>query len=205
MTSRRLAVALTVVGVVLLVPQAAAAQSFGIGPRFSFVRGNLSTGTPSTRLVGGTMRIATGPHTVLEGALDYRSYTNAEGTERVRETPMQGSVLFFLTRRAIGPYVGGGIGLYSQQHQTLSAGGLPIATATQRKVGWHLGAGLEVKLARHAAFFADYRFRFVRFGDPASADEELIHIPGTTVLPVLEKVKLSHEGSMWTSGVAFYF
>jgi hypothetical protein len=188
-----------------LLPRPAAAQSFGIGPRFSFVRGSLANDTPSTRLIGGTIRLVTGPHTVLEGALDYRAYFNETHTERVRETPMQGSVLLFLTRRAVGPYVGGGIGLYSQTHETLNAAGLGVATTTQRKLGWHLGAGVELKVARHAAFFADYRFRFVRFGEPTSDDQQLIHIPGTTVLPVLEKVKLSHEGSMWTSGVAFYF
>lgn len=188
-----------------MVPAQAAAQSFGIGPRFSFVRGNLSTGTPSTRLVGGTIRLVTSPHTVLEGSLDYRSYTNEAGTERVRETPMQGSLLLFLTRRAVAPYVGGGIGLYSQIHETLNSSGLTLATTTERRVGWHLGAGAEIKVAPHAAFFADYRFRFVKFGDPESPTETAIQIPGTTVLPVLEKVKLSHEGSMWTSGIAFYF
>jgi hypothetical protein len=193
------------VAALVLGAQPAAAQSFGIGPRFSFVRGNLSAGTPSTRLVGGTMRIVTGPHTVLEGALDYRSYMNDARTERTRETPMQGSVLLFLTRRGLAPYVGGGIGLYSQIHDTLNASGLPIASTTEKKVGWHLGAGAEIKVAPHAAFFADYRFRFVRFGEPSTPTQEAIHIPGTTVVPVLERVKLSHEGSMWTTGVAFYF
>lgn len=193
------------VAALVLGAQSAGAQSFGIGPRFSFVRGNLSSGTPSTRLVGGTMRIVTGPHTVLEGAMDYRSYMNEAHTERTRETPMQGSLLLFLTRRGLAPYVGGGIGLYSQIHDTLNASGLPIASTTEKKVGWHLGAGAEIKVAPHAAFFADYRFRFVRFGDPETPTQEAIHIPGTTVVPVLERVKLSHEGSMWTTGVAFYF
>jgi hypothetical protein len=183
----------------------AAAQSLGLGPRFSFVRGNLSAGTPSTRLVGGTLRIVTGSHTALEGAFDYRSYLNEAGTERVRETPMQGSLLLFVVRRTLAPYVLGGAGVYSQRRETLNAGGLPTVTATERRVGWHFGAGAEVRIARHAAFFADYRFRFVKFGEPTAEGQERIHIPGTTIIPVLEKVKLSHEGSMWTGGVAFYF
>jgi opacity protein-like surface antigen len=202
---KRVLVSVVVAAASLWLAASASAQSFGIGPRFSFVRGNLTTGTPSTRLVGGTMRVMTGPHTALEGALDYRAYYNDAGTERTRETPMQGSMLFFLVRSGLSPYVGGGIGLYTQTHETLGPAGLVTATTSERKVGWHLGAGAEIRLARHAAFFADYRFRFVHFGAPTSADQQPIQIPGSTLLPVLQNVKLSHEGSMWTSGVAFYF
>jgi hypothetical protein len=53
-----------------------------------------------------------------------------------------------------------------------------------------------VFLMRRAAF-ADYRFRFVKFG---IADETVAH-----QLARLENLKLSHRGSMWTAGMAFYF
>lgn len=202
---RRAAVAIAVLAFTAAAAHSAEAQSLGIGPRFSFVRGNLSSGTPSTRLVGGTMRIVTGPHTALEGSLDYRAYYNEAGTERTRETPMQGSLLLFLVRSAFSPYVGGGIGLYSQVHDTLDAKGLVLTSTTEKKVGWHLGAGAEIRIVKHVSFFADYRFRFVKFGAPTEPNQEPIEIPGSTVLPVLQQVKLSHEGSMWTTGVAFYF
>ena len=182
-----------------------AAQSLGIGPRFSFVRGNLAAGSPATRLVGGTLRFVTGAHTVLEGSMDYRAFLNGAGTERTRETPMQGSLLLFLARSAFSPYVGGGIGLYSQIHETLDANGLVTASTTEKKIGWHLGAGAEIRITKHVAFFADYRFRFVKFGQTTDPDQQPIPIPGTTIFPVLQNVKLSHEGSMWTSGMAFYF
>jgi opacity protein-like surface antigen len=190
--------------VICAFPAVASAQSFGIGPRFSFVRGNLTTGTPSTRLVGGTMRIVTGGHTALEGSFDYRAFMNEAKTERTRETPMQGSLLLFLVRSTLSPYVAGGLGVYTQMHDTLGPAGVVLTTTSERRVGWHLGAGAEIKFHRHAAFFLDYRFRFVRFGEPAEGAEP-IKIPGQTIVPVLEKVKLSHEGSMWTSGMAFYF
>jgi hypothetical protein len=183
----------------------AAAQSLGIGPRFSFVRGNVISGTPSTGLVGGDLRLVTGGHTVLEGSLDYRTYMNGAGTERTRETPLQGSMLFFLARSALSPYVGAGIGLYSQTHETLNSVGLATGSTTEKRVGWHLGAGAEIKIAKHAAFFADYLFRFVKFGAPTDSTSEPITIPGATVFPALQSLKLSHEGSMWTSGLAFYF
>lgn len=202
---RPVTLAAAVLAVIGLAASSASAQSFGIGPRFSFVRGNLTSGTPSTRLIGGTIRMVTGGHSALEASFDYRSYFNEAGTERTRETPMQGTLLLFIARSALAPYVGGGIGLYSQIHDKLDANGLVLSSTTERKVGWHLGAGAEIHIARHAAFFVDYRFRFVKFGEPTSANEEAIHIPGTTVIPVLDNLKLSHEGSMWTSGLTFYF
>jgi opacity protein-like surface antigen len=118
---------------------------------------------------------------------------------------MQGSLLLFVVRRTLAPYVLGGAGIYSQTHETLNATGLPTVATTERRMGWHLGGGAEILVTRRAALFADYRFRFVRFGEPTNASQEMIHIPGTTIIPALEKVKLSHEGSMWTGGVAFYF
>jgi hypothetical protein len=61
-----------------------------------------------------------------------------------------------------------------------------------------VGLGAEVFLVRRVAVFVDYRWRFVRFGDPADGDEPL-DVPG------LDRLKLSHRGSMWTGGLAFYF
>lgn len=203
--TRHMCGAAAAAAVLLVGVPSASAQGFGLGPRFSFVRGNLDSGTPATRLIGGTMRIATSKHTVLEGSMDYRAYYNEARTTRTRETPMQGSLLLFVARGAFSPYVGGGIGMYTQIRDTLDANGLVTASTTEKKVGWHLGGGAEIIVARHIGFFLDYRFRFVKFGDPTSASEQKIHIPGTTVFPVLENVKLTHEGSMWTGGLTFYF
>jgi opacity protein-like surface antigen len=186
-------------------PAQVAAQAFGIGPRFSFVRGDLSTNAPDTRFLGGTIRLVTSRHTVLEGSLDYRAQLNADGTERVRETPVQGSLWLFPVRSVVSPYIGGGIGLYTQSTDTLGTAGLVTATSIEKKMGWHLGAGAEIRVARHAAFFADYRFRFVKFGTTMDADGQPITIPGSSVIPGLDKLHLSHQGSMWTSGMAFYF
>ena len=200
----RRAVPFGLLAAILLYAAPAAAQSFGIGPRFSFVRGNSSIDSPSTRMMGGTIRLMTGKHSALEGTMDYRSYYNEAGTERTKETPMQGSMLLFLARSSLSPYFVGGIGLYSQTHDTLDAQGLVASSTVEKRIGWHLGVGAEIKISSHAAFFVDYRYRFVRFGEPTD-DEEPIIIPGTTVFPTQGKVKISHEGSMWTSGMAFYF
>ena len=90
------------------------------------------------------------------------------------------------------------MGLYTEHTDTLSSTGVVLESTMTRKTGSHIGIGAEFLLARHAALFVDYRFRFVTFGagDPGA---EPIDIPG------LRSLKLSHRGTMWTSGVAFYF
>ena len=201
---RRVALLLTVWSSLMCVPAAVSAQAFGIGPRFSFVRGELTSNAPAARFIGGTIRLVTSKHMALEGSLDYRAFYNDDKTRRTRETPLQGSLLLFPVRAAFAPYVLGGIGLYTQQLEELGNAGIVIATTEQRKMGWHLGVGAELRFGPHASFFADYRFRFVRFGPPEAGSSE-IPIPGSSVVPALNQVHLSHQGSMWTSGMAFYF
>jgi hypothetical protein len=72
-----------------------------------------------------------------------------------------------------------------------------VSSESERKIGYHLGLGAEIFFTRYTAFFLDYRYRFVRFGDPEEGSDP-IGIPG------LEN-RLSHRGSMWRSGIAFYF
>jgi len=201
---RRAAVLLAVWSGLLWLPAGAFAQGLGIGPRFSFVRGELTSDAPAARFIGGTLRLVTSKHTVLEASMDYRAFYNDAKTQRTRETPIQGSILLFPVRGVFSPYVGGGIGLYSQSVDQLGTAGTVNDTTVERKIGWHLGAGLELKVAPHASFFADYRFRFVKFG-PADSGSTPIPIPGSSIVPGLSQVQLSHQGSMWTTGVAFYF
>jgi len=165
----------------------------------SVVRGDLASGTPSTRFFGGTMRMASSKHVVFEVAMDYRSQVSDDGLTRLRERPLQGSLLLFPARAAFAPYLLGGYGLYQQTTDTLNATGLTSSSVVERKTGAHVGFGAEVSLGRHAAFFLDYRYRFVKFGTPDPGADP-INIP-----LVSDKVQLSHTGSMITSGMAFYF
>ena len=188
----------------LALPAHAAAQGFGIGPRFSFVRGNVVTGDPSSRFIGGTIRMGGSKHVALEVSLDYRSFLTDDNTVRVRETPLQGSLLLFPVRSVFAPYLLGGVGLYRRKFDDVRLSTQPVTLSTEQKFGVHLGIGAEIFLGRHAAVFADYRFRFVKFGEPGE-DDEPINIPGKSFIPGLDKFKVSHQGSMWTTGVAFYF
>jgi hypothetical protein len=52
--------------------------------------------------------------------------------------------------------------------------------------------------------FADYRYTFIHFGDPqANTAPGAVPIPGTS--SVQQRLKLSHQGSMWTTGVTLSF
>ena len=179
-------------------PATASAQTVGLGPRISQVR-EAPAGSDPRRLFGGTLRIMSSKRLGLEGTLDYHSEYNDDRTLRMRETPIQGSVLFFPVRRVVSPYLLGGFGLYTRHIDTVGPAGAVIETVKERKTGWHAGMGAEVFLVRQAAIFADYRWRFVRFGAPTEEGEKPIGVP------VLDTLKLSHRGSMWSGGLAFYF
>jgi hypothetical protein len=178
---------------------AAAAQGFGVGPRLSFVRGDVPSETPSTRFVGGIVRMRSSRRVVLEVAADYRTERSEDGLMRVRERPLQGSMLLFPVRSTLAPYLLAGYGLYNRTTETFEVEGAPMPTASisERRTGAHMGFGAELFLGRHVAFVLDYRYRFVRFG-AAQDGEEPVNLPGLGG-------RLSHRGSMWTSGLAFYF
>jgi hypothetical protein len=203
MPHRIVAPCLVFLGLVGL-PALSAGQSVGIGPRLTFVRGHLPSNTPAARLIGGTLRMSGSKRSALEITLDYRSTMNEEETVRVRETPIQGSLLIFPVRSRFSPYLLGGAGIYSRMTDQLSETGLVLSTANERKIGWHLGLGGEFFLSRHAALFADYRWRFVKFGEPDTNSTQ-INIPGSSTIPGLDRLKVSHQGSMWAGGMAFYF
>jgi len=185
-------------GVVLALAQPALAQTFGIGPHLSFVRGDLTTGTPSQRFTGATVRLG-GGHAGIEVSFDYKSTVSQDGTARIRELPLQGSLLIFLGRRTVSPYLLGGFGTYTQAADVKGDNGLFVNQTMTRKTGVHMGFGAEVFFLRHAAFFVDYRYRFVKFGGEAEPGDQPINIP------IISSAKISHNGSMWTTGVAFYF
>jgi opacity protein-like surface antigen len=177
----------------------ASAQVVGIGPRLSFVRGDVTTGTPDTRFLGGTLRMRTSPRVAIELALDHRTQVSDDLTQQTRETPFQGSLLLFVSRGRFSPYVLGGFGIYTQDQDTLGADGLVASTVRTRKTGWHAGLGAEVFVARHAALYGDYRFRFIHWGDNPDPGAQPINVP------FVDTNKLTHQGSMWTYGLAFYF
>jgi opacity protein-like surface antigen len=211
----------TSIGVLVLavaLPGTAAAQILGVGPRFSMIRGDLATNTPSTRFVGGTLRLNTSKMVGLEGSLDFRTTVDTAKTQRLRETPIQGSVLIYPFRSVLSPYALGGMGIYTRTYEVLGPAGVIAQSAQERKTGMHLGFGGELRVAKHAVAYVDYRYRFVKFGSDGSSTTSGTAANTTTSIttnpamsallnsiPGLSLLKFSHEGAMWTGGVAFVF
>lgn len=191
----------------LLFPASASAD-IGLGPRFTLVRGGGDTQSTADRYTGGVLRAQLSPRTTVELALDWRTAVNQSLTERTRDYPFQGSLLLYPVRASLAPYLLGGVGWYSQRVEFLDTASTVLESATTRSFGYHAGFGGELRLGRHAAVHADYRYTFIRFGSddqPADADDTAsgFRIPGVSSLA--EKLRLSHEGSMWTGGLTVYF
>ena len=200
----------TAAGLVLLsvvaLPVPAAAQAVGIGPRMSFVQSGLVEGAPRDRYTGGTLRLRLSARTAIEAAADWKATTSEDETVRIRDFPLQGSLLVYPARASLSPYLLGGVGWYSQTTQAMAAGEV-LSEQTVRRFGYHGGFGGELRLGRRATVFADYRYRFIRFGDDDVPDGEngagAFGIPGVGSL--LDTFRMSHEGSMWTGGVTINF
>jgi opacity protein-like surface antigen len=186
---------------VLAHANAVEAQAFGVGPRFSFVRGDLKAGS-STRYSGAMLRLRTSPRSAIELSLDYRNHLNESLTERIKDYPLQGSLLLYPVRTTFSPYLVTGIGLYSQRIEGLQDNHVLTSTKT-RKTGYHAGLGADLRLGGHATVHADYRYTFLGFGRDEGSEPGALPIPGFGGLQ--DRLKLSHKGSMWTTGVTVYF
>ena len=184
--------------------------AFGVGARFSLVRGDAAVpGTAADRFSGGLLRFRLSPRTAIELALDHRSYLNQDLTERIKDMPIQASMLLYPIRAPLSPYLLAGVGWYAQTI-TMVSGDQPPAPQTTRTMGYHAGIGGELRLGAHAAVHADYRYTFIHFGsDQTGTSSSSASSSGALPIPGLgsfqDRLRLSHKGSMWTTGVTFYF
>lgn len=177
-------------------PAAAQGQSFGIGGRISFIRADVDDEeTESQRFFGGQIRARVSPRSALELSLDLHTETDPTETVRVRQLPIQASLLLYPVRSVFSPYVLGGAGWYSTRVELL-AGDETVTSETTREFGWHAGIGAELRMGPHAGLHGDYRFTFLDFGDDDDEDEDEGLL--TRFLP-------SNRGSMWTVGLTLYF
>lgn len=180
------------------------AQGVGVGARFSFVRGDVQSDAASQRFTGGQIRAWVSKRTALELSLERRIEGNELLTERVRDYPLQASLLLFPVHSTFSPYVLGGMGWYTHRVEQLAGTAVTTSTTT-RRAGSHAGFGAEMRLGRHAGLHADYRYTFLHFGADdsptsglTSSKPGLLGSLGSSFLP-------SYEGSMWTAGLTVYF
>jgi len=192
---------------VLAAPTAARAgdQTFGLGVRMSMVRGGSSaTGAAADRFSGGLVRLRPSPHLAIEVAIDYRSSLNDDLTERIKDMPIQASLLLYPFRTAVAPYLLGGVGWYGQTVSTV-ADGQDLSSTTTRTFGSHAGFGGEVRLGAHAAVHADYRYTFIHLGSDGASQAKAGGLSIPIISSLQQRLQVSHNGSMWTAGMTLYF
>jgi opacity protein-like surface antigen len=167
----------------------AAAQGFGIGARFAWIKSSsdVEQVDSSQRFFGGQIRLS-GASVGLEVSLDRHTESFPLLNQKVKETPIQVSLLLKLAHGAFQPYLLGGPGWYYTTVEVLEG---PEADISTHEFGWHAGGGAEIRPNRHFGIHGDYRYTFLDFGDD---DEGIIGrlLPG-------------HKGSMITLGASVYF
>jgi hypothetical protein len=192
----------------LVAPALAEAQSggVGIGPRITFVRGTADLPDGAERFNGGAIRLG-GGRTALEIAMDFRSGVTGDLTERIKDYPIQASLLLFPIRSRIAPYLIGGVGWYSQHVERLGSTQTVEEAETTRKMGYHGGFGAELRVHKHVGLYGDYRYTMIRFGEQEDLGTTTSQSTSTLPrwIPFAERLKMSHEGSMFAWGATFYF
>lgn len=193
-----LIILLTLLAVAVL-PSAASAQ-VGLGVRLASMSGvETANGTesPERWFVGGQIRLR-GSRAALELSLDQHTTTDDVLQVETRRRPVQASLLLFMSKSAIAPYVIGGLGWYTTSVTSIAAGATS-ESVSRRDSGYHFGIGGELRFNPHAAAHFDYRWIHVNDGSTSSG----ITVPG--IGTVLDKLGVSTNSSIWTAGATFYF
>jgi len=194
---------------VMFVAAPCAAQ-VGVGARISGVHDEtqIDPDATSQRLYGLQLRGRVSPRVGLELSIDRRSETSLDETTRVREYPVQGSLILFPLKSSFSPYFLGGVGWYTHILDDMS-GEKVIESITTRQFGYHAGFGAELRMGKHAGLHGDYRYTMLHFGD-SDAD---VNPAGSLATPVTgfglsglySRFLPSYDGSMWTAGFTVYF
>ena len=181
----------------LLVAAPAAAQGFGIGARLSWVKNDtvVDVEEDSVRFTGGQIRLGLSQRMGVEVSLDRHTESFELLNQRIKETPIQASLLLKLASGSFQPYLLGGPGWYKRSVEPIEGPAEDLELSTT-EFGWHAGGGLELRMGGHVGIHGDYRYTFLDFSD--DDDEE---IGGGLIGRLLP----GHKGSMWTLGATVYF
>ena len=181
----------------LLVATPATAQGFGIGARLAWVTSDSTVDTDSVRFTGGQIRLSLSQRIGVEVSLDRHTQSFDLLNQRVKETPIQTSLLLKMAGGSFQPYLLGGPGWYKRSVEPIEDPTSDSNVSTT-EFGWHAGGGVELRLGKHVGIHGDYRYTFLDF----NSDEK---IGGGIGGSFLGKVLPGYKGSMWTLGATVYF
>lgn len=159
----------------------------GIGPRFGYYKA--PDAEDGTMFFGAQMRIRGNSIVGAEFAGEYRgtqSYSTTGGTVDVRQIPLTGSLMLFVPIAPnFQPYGLAGLGAYYTIYD-YEGGFINPGDDSEVNIGYHLGFGLDLPLAKNAALNIDYRYLFLDGENDNLSEKE-------------------YSGNVITGGLTFYF
>ncbi len=143
-----------------------AAQGFGIGPQLGIQKAK--DADKSKLMYGAAARLKLTPALGVEGSINYRQESYADGNVKVKTWPVMVTGLFYPL-----PIVYGAVGFgwynttidYSDELNTV------VKDETSQNVGWHFGGGAEIPLGPGATLTGDIRYVFLNY--------DFKEVPGT--------------------------
>ena len=116
------------------------------------------------RFIGGQIRLGLSQRMGVEVSLDSHSEDFELLNQKVKERPIQVSLLLKLAGGSVQPYLLGGPGGTSAASSRSKAQAKTSRPARLNSAGMRAG-GLEVLLGRHVGIHGDYRYTFLDFGN----------------------------------------
>ncbi|MBI5867285.1 MAG: porin family protein [candidate division Zixibacteria bacterium] len=138
----------------MMLTSAALADGLGFGARYTWVKG---TDTHKSSNMLGVLARLSGGMLGVEGAIDYRK-DDLGGGANVKTWPVTASLLVYPFPSIYGL---AGLGWYNS---TLEYPTLPgTAKKTSTRVGYHLGAGIEVPVVPRVKVSGEFRYIFLDY------------------------------------------
>lgn len=131
-------------------------------------------------LIGGHLELGLGPWLGVQGSIDYRSddvlkvSVGGEARDvRVKTLPMMVTARLYLPAPGFSPFASAGVGWHRQVFDFPKAlEDVGIDDRTRTELGWHVGLGARVPMARNVSLFGEGRYIFLDADGKLTGDVE---------------------------------
>jgi opacity protein-like surface antigen len=147
-----------IMGFITLMVAQMNAQSMSLGPQLGYFKAQDADNWSS--MIGGVLRLKLTPGLGAEASINYRQENYLNNAVTVRSSPVMVTGLIYLLPIAYGAVGFGWYNLTFDYNQNK----LPLLKdETTRKVGWHLGGGLEWPISSNLTLSGDIRYIFLNY------------------------------------------